>query len=97
MWTYIVLNSIFVAAVVVGLLLLRTLVWNKIAASVLGVLLVLTAIFDSLIIAFGIVDYDETRLLGISIWRAPIEDFFYTVLVVILVPSLWKYFGRSKQ
>jgi lycopene cyclase domain-containing protein len=53
-------------------------------------MLVLTAVFDNLIILAGIVAYDETKLLGISVGAVPIEDFAYTVVAVLLVPAIWK-------
>jgi lycopene cyclase domain-containing protein len=53
-------------------------------------MLILTAVFDNLIILAGIVGYDETKILGISIGVAPIEDFAYTVVAVLLVPAIWK-------
>lgn len=61
------------------------------------ILFVLTAIFDSLIIYAKIVDYDYTKLLGIRIGRAPIEDFAYTVAAVLLIPALWRYTAPKKE
>lgn len=57
---------------------------------------ILTAIFDSLIIALSIVDYDSSKILGINILNAPIEDFAYTIAAVILVPSLWTYLDGKR-
>lgn len=59
-------------------------------------LLVLTLIFDNLIIAAGIVGYDSAKLVGIYIGIAPIEDFFYTVLAALIIPTLWKLFSPSR-
>jgi hypothetical protein len=28
---------------------------------------------------------------------APIEDFFYTVAAVLLIPAVWTYLGRVKK
>jgi lycopene cyclase domain-containing protein len=47
------------------------------------------------IIATGIVAYDQEKISGIMIGLAPIEDFAYTVLAIILVPSLFNFF-RTK-
>ena len=55
----------------------------------------LTAIFDNVIIGTGIVAYDDDLLLGIKILYAPIEDFAYTAVAVVLVPSLFNLF-RTK-
>ena len=54
-------------------------------------MLAMTAIFDNLIIASGIVDYDYEKTLGIRIVLAPIEDFAYTLVALVLVPSLFNY------
>ncbi len=53
-------------------------------------MLILTAVFDNLIILAGIVDYDATKLMGIYLGVVPIEDFAYTVVAVLLVPAIWK-------
>lgn len=55
----------------------------------------LTAIFDNVIIGTGIVAYDEEKLLGIKILYAPIEDFAYTAVALVLIPSLFNLF-RTK-
>lgn len=62
----------------------------------LGALLVLTAIFDSIIIWAGIVGYDSHKILGLYIGFAPIEDFFYAILAVLIVPILWNVFDTKK-
>ncbi len=62
----------------------------------LAILLVLTAVFDSLIIWAGIVGYDTQKILGLYVGKAPIEDFFYAVLAVVIVPALWNLFGDKK-
>lgn len=54
-------------------------------------MLAMTAIFDNIIIASGIVDYDYEKTLGIRIFLAPIEDFAYTLVALVLVPSLFNY------
>jgi lycopene cyclase domain-containing protein len=52
-------------------------------------LCLLTAVFDSIIISLGIVTYNDARLLGIYIGKAPVEDFGYTIASVIVAPSIW--------
>jgi lycopene cyclase domain-containing protein len=53
-------------------------------------MLILTAVFDNLIVLSGIVAYDESKLIGLKIGLVPIEDFAYTVVAVLLVPAIWK-------
>jgi lycopene cyclase domain-containing protein len=57
----------------------------------LAVMLILTAIFDNMIIGFGLVDYDPALISGIRIGVAPVEDFAYTVLAMIVVPVVWAW------
>ena len=59
------------------------------------VMFTLTAIFDNVIIGTGIVAYDDELLLGVKILYAPIEDFAYTAVALVLVPSLFNLF-RTK-
>lgn len=61
----------------------------------LAIVLGMTAVFDSLIIASGIVGYNHSTLLGWYIGRAPIEDFAYAVVAVILTATLWEYFDED--
>lgn len=56
------------------------------------VMFTLTAIFDNVIIGTGIVAYDDELLLGVKILYAPIEDFAYTAVALVLVPSLFNFF-----
>lgn len=49
-----------------------------------------TVVGDNFIVSSGIVAYDESKILGIRIIQAPIEDFFYAVIAVLLVATLWR-------
>jgi len=62
----------------------------------LAVLLVLTAVFDSIIIGAGIVAYDTEKILGLYVGLAPVEDFFYAILAILIVPTLWNLFEPKK-
>lgn len=59
------------------------------------IVLVATAFFDSLIVQLGLVTYDPTKILGIYIAKAPVEDFAYAVVAVGLVPVLWRLNGQK--
>ena len=50
-------------------------------------LIALTIVFDNVIVGIGLVDYDETKILGLRVPFAPIEDFSYTLGAVMLVPA----------
>lgn len=54
-----------------------------------AVLLVLTAVFDTVMIAAGLFGYADGTRLGPTIGLAPIEDFAYPIVAVLLVPAVW--------
>jgi lycopene cyclase domain-containing protein len=60
----------------------------------LVVLVALTAVFDNVIVGTGIVAYDGSRILGLRIGVAPIEDFSYCVVAALALPALWVLLGR---
>ena len=64
-------------------------------AITMAVLLAMTAVFDNMMIGAGLVGYDESRISGVFIGIAPIEDFAYAVAAVLLLPALWVLLGRS--
>jgi lycopene cyclase domain-containing protein len=63
----------------------------------IAVLLATTAVFDNLIIGAGLVAYDESRILGLYIGLAPIEDFLYAIVAVMLAASLWHILRRKES
>lgn len=96
MATYLILNTLVLCAALIALRVIGPLQWNRATYGTLALLLLLTAIFDSLIIAAGIVAYDTDKILGLTIGAAPIEDFFYTILVVFMIPALWRKLGARR-
>lgn len=62
----------------------------KVIALVTAVVLVLTAVFDNLMIWAGLVGYGDGERLGWQLGLVPVEDFFYAIFVTLLVPALWK-------
>jgi lycopene cyclase domain-containing protein len=62
-----------------------------------GLLLVLTAVFDNVMIAIGLVGYDEGRISGAFVGIAPLEDFAYALAAVFLLPSLWLLLDRPRR
>ena len=89
-----VLNLI-VLAVLLGVSwpVLRRLRGGPIAGTVLALCL-LTAVFDTAMIAADLYVYHGDKILGIYVWRAPIEDFAYAVAAAIGMPVLWTALGR---
>lgn len=94
-FTYLILNICFIlfALIIVGFRFkLPIKSWG---ISIL-VLWVLTAIFDTILVHFGIVAYTESHILGTQVGEAPIEDFFYPLLSSLLIPILWIRLGHKK-
>ncbi len=58
--------------------------------------LFMTLVFDNLIILAGIVGYDEKLISGIKLGVAPIEDFSYTLVGLVMIPLTWELLGRKK-
>jgi lycopene cyclase domain-containing protein len=65
--------------------------WSSVAAA--AVLCVLTAVFDSLMIATDLFRYDTSALLGARVLLVPVEDFAWPVAAVLLLPALWELLG----
>lgn len=53
------------------------------------VLVILTAVFDNVMISSGLVAYPEGTSSGIRIGVAPIEDFSYAICAAYLVPAVY--------
>lgn len=59
------------------------------------VLFVLTAVFDSIMIATGLFAYSDEQRLGLEIGLAPIEDFAYPLVCALVVPAVWSLLSAS--
>ncbi|MFH8250357.1 lycopene cyclase domain-containing protein [Microbacterium sp. B2969] len=53
------------------------------------VLVVLTAVFDNLMIAAGLFTYPAAQISGLRVGLAPLEDFAYPVCAAFLVPGVF--------
>ncbi len=104
--TYWALNSVFLlAALVAGICAAAVMgVHNNRRSVALGaagcttaVVLVLTAVFDNLMIAAGLFTYSPDHTSGVSVGLAPLEDFAYPVAAVLLLPSLWILLGKRAE
>lgn len=99
--TYWALNAIFLGVVVV----LAVVViarrrhparphWPAIGATA-AILLVMTAVFDNVMIGIGLVAYNDSLISGAFVGIAPLEDFAYAIAAVVGLPSLWALLGGS--
>ncbi|WP_144873951.1 lycopene cyclase domain-containing protein [Microbacterium sp. 1.5R] len=84
------LGASVVAAVVLTMLTPRARRLHVLAAATAAVaLIVLTAVFDTVMIASGLFHYSPDHLVGVRIGLAPLEDFAYPIAGAILLPALW--------
>lgn len=96
--TYLVLCAFFLPAAALVLLVglrrsgrARTLVrsWWLPALLTAVLLGVLTAVFDNLMVAAGLFEYDWDGLTGLRVGRIPVEDFAYPLGALLLLPGIW--------
>jgi len=95
--TYLLMNTVFmlIAFVILNVFVRKT-PWRTLGWTMLC-MLVLTLIFDNVIIALDIVAYDPTKVSGFYLGLAPIEDFAYTVVAVLAVSSIWHKMTGNKK
>jgi lycopene cyclase domain-containing protein len=60
-------------------------------------LVALTVVFDTLMIAADLYVFDPDRILGVYVWGAPVEDFAYALAASALMPALWTWLGRRSR
>lgn len=96
--TYVLLSLAFLAVAVVVLAIAlavtpdRAVVVRRWWAPVLigGVIvLVLTAVFDNVMIGAGLMTYGEGQLAGVHLGLVPVEDFAYPIAGILLLPAVW--------
>ncbi|WP_413320865.1 lycopene cyclase domain-containing protein [Agrococcus sp. 1P02AA] len=63
--------------------------WAAVAIAAAAVLL-LTVVFDSLMIAADLFRFDEALLLGVRIGLAPVEDLGYALIAVLVAAATWR-------
>ncbi len=69
--------------------------WVATAATVV-VLLVLTVVFDSLMIAADLFRYDAGSLVGVRVWLTPVEDLAWPVAAGLGMPAVMLLLGGGR-
>ena len=98
--SYLWLNTLFLglAVLVAGLALWRRPSFRRLlpaAGLALAAVLVLTAVFDNIMIGVGLVAYDPALISSLFVGVAPLEDFAYPVAAALLLPALWVLLGAD--
>lgn len=63
--------------------------WWAVTAATVLVLLALTLIFDTVMIAADLFRFEESLLSGVMLGLVPVEDLAWPVAAGLLLPSLW--------
>jgi len=91
--TYLLILAPFLAAtaLAVALTARRPRFGERMAASAVGagILILLTAVFDNLMIAVGLFTYPDELISGLRIGLAPVEDFAYPLCAAFVVPAVF--------
>jgi len=98
MFTYFLMGLPFIAFVLLlDTVILKTkVIGRRDTWIVMGIMLILTLIFDQLLTGLPIVFYDNSKQLGVHLLYAPIEDFMYTFAVVIGIGAILRYERKEK-
>ncbi|MGV1034342.1 MAG: lycopene cyclase domain-containing protein [Microbacteriaceae bacterium] len=101
---YLALNLAVIAGTLVLVLLIgwwlhRTgrppLRWSALALTAVALVLI-TALFDNIMIAVGLFSYAPSALVGLHLGLAPLEDFAYPLVAALLMPTLWQLFDAPR-
>lgn len=103
--TYLLLSLLFLAVAVVVLAVALAVTpdrgrlvrrwWAPVAVAAVAVL-VLTAVFDNVMIGVGFMTYDDAHISGAKLGLVPIEDFAYPLAALLLLPALWLLTRRRR-
>ena len=88
-FTYLILNTVFTLVIGIAFIVKVGRPSKNWWITLAGVM-ALTLVFDNLAIWAGFFSYNTSLISGLYIGLAPIEDFFYALIVCLLVPVLVK-------
>lgn len=99
--TYTLLSLGFLAAAIAAGTLIPRAVgarvqWAAVAIAATA-LVVLTVVFDSIMIGLDLFSYAPSLISGIRVGLAPIEDLAYPLAAVVALPALWTLLTRRKD
>ncbi|WP_277452947.1 lycopene cyclase [Janibacter sp. DB-40] len=70
--------------------------WWLTTGGTIAVLVVLTVVFDSLMILTDLFRFDESSLLGVRLWLAPVEDLAWPVVAGLVLPAADELLGARE-
>ncbi|GAB2617607.1 lycopene cyclase domain-containing protein [Pseudactinotalea suaedae] len=100
--SYLALGSVFLippvlVALVAALLRRPRRSWWTATAITALVLVALTVVFDSIMIAVDLFRFDEDALTGVRLVLAPVEDLAWPLAAALLLPALWQLLGKDES
>lgn len=104
--TYALLSLAFVGAAVLVLAIALAVApdrarlvrrWRLPAVMAAVVVLALTALFDNVMIAIGLMTYADAHITGARLGLMPLEDFSYPVAALLLLPGVWLLTRRRRR
>jgi lycopene cyclase domain-containing protein len=97
-YALIVVPFVVVTALLVLATLRRPHFGRRMLASAVAavVLVILTAIFDNVMIALDLFSYPDAHLSGLRIGLAPLEDFAYPLCAAFAVPAILTLASRER-
>ncbi|GGD40200.1 hypothetical protein GCM10010915_21210 [Microbacterium faecale] len=60
-------------------------------------LLVLTAVFDNVMMAAGFFDYGSEQISGLRLGLMPVEDFLYPLAGALLLSGVWQLLSGPRE
>lgn len=66
-------------------------------AAATGALVVLTAVFDNVMMMAGFFDYGTEQISGLRLGLMPLEDFFYPIVAALLLSGVWQLLGGDRR
>ena len=60
-------------------------------------LLVLTAVFDNVMMAAGFFDYGSEQISGLRLGLMPVEDFLYPLAGALLLSGVWQLLSGARE
>lgn len=89
----------FVAAVLIldWFVLKTKLITKRDTWVIMAIMMTLTLIFDQFLTGLPIVEYDDSKILGVQLGYAPIEDFLYTFVAVLAIGSILTRVSKDEK
>lgn len=95
MYRYIILNLAVLSAISVLLIFSNTKINLRRFIKTAAVLVIMTIVFDNIMISLNLFEYNTNYILGLYIGKAPVEDFVYSIVAAIIVPFVWEHIKQS--